>query len=60
MTGMVAKLSRTPGAIHCTGPEVGQDSRDVLRRQLGLPHEQIDLLVQQGIVKTTTSVERQS
>ena len=48
MTGMVAKLSRTPGAIHRTGPEVGQDSRDILRRLLGLPEEQIDLLVAAG------------
>ena len=60
MTGLVAKLSRTPGAVHRTGPEVGQDSRDVLNRRLGLPQKQIDLLVRQGIVKTTTSINETS
>ena len=60
MTGMVAKLSRTPGAIHRTGPEVGQDSRDILHRLLRLPEEQIDLLVRQGVVKTIATVEHQS
>lgn len=51
MTGLVAKLSRTPGAIRHTGPEVGQDTREVLRRMVRLGDADIDRLVQTRVVQ---------
>ena len=50
MTGLVAKLSRTPGAIRRTGPEVGQDTREVLREVVGLDEERIDRLLNDRVV----------
>ena len=50
--GVVPKLSRTPGQIRHTGPELGQDSRDVLK-DLGLTDEQIQGLIEQGIVRAS-------
>lgn len=47
--GVVPKLSRTPGSIRCTGPEIGADTRAVLRG-MGLDAAQIDALVEKGIV----------
>lgn len=48
--GVVPKLSRTPGRIRHTGPELGQDSRGVLKG-LGLSDQKIQELIDQGIVR---------
>jgi succinyl-CoA--D-citramalate CoA-transferase len=58
MAGMVAKLSRTPGAIRHTGPEVGQDSCEVLHRLLDMPTEQIDRLIRDGVVVSSAGAEQ--
>lgn len=50
--GIVPKLSRTPGQIRHTGPELGQDSRNVLK-DLGLTDQQIQGLIDQGIVRAS-------
>jgi len=47
--GVVPKLSRTPGSIRRTGPEIGADTRAVLRG-MGLDAGQIDALVEKGII----------
>lgn len=47
--GIVPKLSRTPGSIRRTGPEIGADTRAVLQG-MGLAAAQIDALIEKGIV----------
>ncbi|UCU93889.1 CaiB/BaiF CoA transferase family protein [Hydrogenophaga taeniospiralis] len=44
-TGVVPRLSATPGAIRHTGPETGADGRAVLREVLALDDEAIDALI---------------
>lgn len=46
-TGVVPRLSATPGGIRHTGPDLGADGRAVLRRELGLSDEAIDVLITQ-------------
>jgi len=56
--GIVPRLSASPGAIHRSGPEPGADNRDILSQELGMSPQQIDELLQQGVlgrVSTTTS-----
>ena len=48
--GIVPKLSRTPGSIRHTGPEIGADTREVLK-EIGLSAEQIDALIASNVVK---------
>jgi len=49
-TGVVPKLSRTPGSIRHTGPNLGQNSSDILA-SMGLSPEQIDELIARGVVR---------
>ncbi len=44
-TGVVPRLSATPGAIRHTGPETGADGRAVLREVLALDDNAIDALI---------------
>ena len=44
-TGVVPRLSATPGAIRHTGPETGADGRAVLREVLALDDDAIDALI---------------
>ena len=46
------KLSRTPGGIRGTSPDMGQDSRLVLRTELGLDEATLDDLVARQVVWT--------
>ncbi|WP_132979323.1 CaiB/BaiF CoA-transferase family protein [Pigmentiphaga sp. D-2] len=48
--GIVPKLSETPGRIMHTGPDLGQDTRQVLAEELQLSPSEIDALVERGIV----------
>ena len=48
--GVVPKLSRTPGRIVKAGSGLGEDTRDVLTRDLGLTPEEISRLEQVGAV----------
>lgn len=50
VAGVVPKLSRTPGRLHQSGGAVGRDTERVLR-ELGLSDEQVERLVEAGIVK---------
>lgn len=60
LTGIVPKLSDTPGNIRWTGRDTGADTTSVLIEELGLDQTEIDDLANQGIVagpslsKTTT------
>ena len=47
-TGVVPRLSATPGAVWRSGPQVGQDGRDILQNDLGLTPEAIDHITQSG------------
>jgi crotonobetainyl-CoA:carnitine CoA-transferase CaiB-like acyl-CoA transferase len=49
--GIVPKLSATPGKILHSGPDLGQDTRSVLERELGLSPAEIDALVARGVVQ---------
>ena len=44
-TGVVPRLSATPGAIRHTGPDTGADGRAVLREVLALDDDAIDALI---------------
>ena len=48
--GIMPKLSTTPGKIMHSGPDLGQDTRAVLSRELGLTQEEIDALVDRGVI----------
>lgn len=54
--GVVPKLSRTPGQIRHTGPDIGQDSRQILA-SMGLSAAQIDELVARRIVHASAAQE---
>ena len=55
MTGLVAKLSRTPGGLGRTGPEVGADTRAVLQELVGLSPAAIRQLEEQGVAAAAHS-----
>ncbi|MBN2239211.1 MAG: CoA transferase [Dehalococcoidales bacterium] len=44
------KLSRTPGSVTRTAPELGENTRDVLSELLGLTEEELDSLGKSGIL----------
>lgn len=48
--GIVPKLSASPGKIVHSGPDAGQDTRQVLAQELGLSEETIADLVDRGVV----------
>jgi crotonobetainyl-CoA:carnitine CoA-transferase CaiB-like acyl-CoA transferase len=50
MAAVVPRLSRTPGAVRWAGHDIGQDSRAILREELGLDAAEIDRLIAAGIV----------
>ena len=49
-TGIVPRLSATPGAIQHTGPELGADALDILEHDLGLTRDAIEPLLASGAV----------
>ncbi|MGD9945227.1 MAG: CaiB/BaiF CoA transferase family protein [Burkholderiaceae bacterium] len=48
--GIVPKLSETPGGIVHSGPDLGQDTRQVLATELGLSEAEIDGLAARGVI----------
>ena len=50
VTGVVPKLSATPGRIRWAGREVGADTASVLREELGLDEEELERLAAGGAV----------
>ena len=51
MTGVVPKLSETPGGIHRAGPSLGEDTACVLGELLGLDAQALSRLQAQGVVR---------
>ena len=49
--GVVPRLSRTPGAVHRSGPDLGADGADILRDELRLSPERQQNMIQSGAVK---------
>ena len=45
------KLSRTPGGIKGTSPDMGQDTRDVMTELLGLDNAAIDALLEREVLR---------
>jgi len=52
--GVVPKLSRTPGAIVRSGPELGEDTREVLAAELGLDDAALDRLAADAVIVEQT------
>ena len=50
MQGVTPSLSRTPGAVHCSGPKLGADTNDVLQGALGISTEDIAALKAKGVI----------
>jgi crotonobetainyl-CoA:carnitine CoA-transferase CaiB-like acyl-CoA transferase len=48
--GVVPKLSRTPGAIHRAGPDLGTDTASVLRELLAMDDGELEALAAQGVI----------
>ena len=55
--GVVPKLSRSPGRIRHTGPELGGDSASGLASELGLDPQAIAALLHSGVVRGATPQE---
>ena len=50
MAGVVPKLSRTPGSIRSTGPDLGEHTDAVLREIAGLTDAEIAQLRESGVI----------
>jgi crotonobetainyl-CoA:carnitine CoA-transferase CaiB-like acyl-CoA transferase len=50
LTGIVPKLSATPGAVRWAGRAIGADTGDVLARELDLSRDEIARLARAGVV----------
>ena len=50
VTGIVPKLSATPGGVHRLGSALGADSAAVLQRLLNFSPDQIDRLKADGVI----------
>jgi crotonobetainyl-CoA:carnitine CoA-transferase CaiB-like acyl-CoA transferase len=50
-SGVVPRLSATPGVIHHTGPDLGADALDILQNDLGLAQDAIEPLLASGAVR---------
>lgn len=56
--GIVPKLSETPGDIDWVGPRLGQHNEEVLKDTLNLSNEDIEALIDQGIIGNVTNRSR--
>ncbi len=54
--GVVPKLSSTPGEILRSGPNFGEDTRDVLRQELNYSQEQLERLEAQKIIFSAPAI----
>jgi formyl-CoA transferase len=50
MSGVVPKFSRTPGSVGWTGPELGEQTADVLGELAGVDGAELERLVEAGVV----------
>ena len=50
MQGVTPRFSRTPGAVHRSGPSLGADNDDIYENLLGLSAEDISRLKEKGVI----------
>lgn len=50
VSGIVPKLSRTPGGIRWAGRDIGADTANVLQTELELSREQVERFAREGVV----------
>jgi len=48
--GLPWKMSKTPGQIRHHGPFFGEHDNEIFGEMLGMPQEEIDRLVEEGII----------
>ena len=51
MPGVVPKLEHHPGSVRWAGPELGEHNDEILRGLLGLSEDDVDSLVDAGVVR---------
>lgn len=54
MAGIVPKFTGTPAQVRSTGPELGEDTRAVLKDLAGLSDGQISDLLLRGLIREPT------
>lgn len=50
MQGVTPRLSRTPGAVHRSGPALGADNQEIYANHLGLSEDEIALLRERRVI----------
>ena len=50
VTGIVPKLSGSPGAIRWAGRDIGSDTNEIMQTELSLEAVEIERLAQEGII----------
>ena len=50
VTGIVPKLSRTPGTIGWAGRDIGADTAEVLNKELNLDRSEVERLARSGVI----------
>ncbi len=56
VAGVVPKLSRTPGQIRWVGRDTGADTREILSQDLQLSDEEINALIESGVIASGAAV----
>jgi len=56
VAGVVPKLSRTPGQIRWVGRDTGADTREILSHELQLSDEEINALIESGVIASSAAV----
>lgn len=50
MPGVIPKLSATPGSVKWTGPQLGAHNQEIYAGLLGLSHERVAKLTEEGVI----------
>ncbi|MBB53852.1 MAG: hypothetical protein CMF67_05710 [Magnetovibrio sp.] len=56
VAGVVPKLSGTPGQVRWIGRETGADTREILSHDLQLSDEEINALIESGVIASSTAL----
>ena len=56
VAGVVPKLSGTPGQVRWIGRETGADTREILSHDLQLSDEEINALIESGVIASSAAV----